>query len=339
MPPPRRRGLPRSARTVDPAGRSDIAQRLASALRHLIDVRTDLSTDTLSVVRESVDRRRRELVDALDTVDVDVVDDGAPSNSSPTRHTVPVRIYRGGVSPAPAVIYCHSGAFVLGNLDTDHRQCVEFARRGRCTVISVDYRLAPEHPYPAALDDVMTVLTWARINAKRLGIDAQRVAVAGNSAGGALAALAAQSATATTPIALQVLHQPVLDDRSTPSKKEFLATPGLDGPAVAQMWHHYLVGRPVPPGAVPARTLDLAGAASALITCSELDPLRDEAIFYAQRLMWAGVATQLHVIPGTCHGFDSLAPEWATSQSLFALQGQALLRALHPEASGSVAPS
>ena len=102
-----------------------------------------------------------------------------------------------------------------------------------------------------------------------------------------------------------------------------------DGPAVTLMWQHYLASELVPVGAVPARADDLAGVASALITCSELDPLRDEAVDYALRLMWAGVATELHVFPGTCHGFDSLLPEWETSQRLFDLQGAALRRALH----------
>ena len=108
--------------------------------------------------------------------------------------SVPVRIYRCGPSPAPAVIYRHSGAFVLGNLDTDHRQCVELARRGRCTVISVDYRLAPEDPDPAGIDDAAAVLAWAD-NGMKLGIDTARLAVAGSSAGAALAALLAQRAS------------------------------------------------------------------------------------------------------------------------------------------------
>ena len=101
-----------------------------------------MSLGALGPTRESLNQRRRETALTVDVSGVDVVDDLVGS--------VPVRIYRGGPSPAPAVVYCHSGAFVLGNLDTDHRQCVEFARRGGCTVISVDYRLAPENPYPAA---------------------------------------------------------------------------------------------------------------------------------------------------------------------------------------------
>jgi acetyl esterase len=297
--------------------------RLDPALRQFAAARTDLSPRVLGVVRDSLNQRRAEASRDVNTVGVEIENREAGS--------VRVRIYRGGRAPSPAVIYCHSGAFVLGNLDTDHLQCVEFARRGRCTVISVEYRLAPEDPYPAGLDDAATVLAWAADNAASLGIDTARLAVAGSSAGAALAALLAQRAADGTapPVVFQLLHQPVLDDRPTPSKDEFDETPGFDGPAVTQMWQHYLVGESVPAEAVPARTDELAGVASALITCSELDPLRDEAVDYALRLMWAGVATELHVIPGTCHGFDSLLPEWETSQQLFELQGAALRRVLH----------
>jgi acetyl esterase len=302
-----------------------IADRLDPALRDFASARTDLSASVLGVVRDSLNQRRAEMARDVNTVGFDIENREVRS--------IPVRIYRGGPSPAPAVIYCHSGAFVLGNLDTDHRQCVEFARRGRCTVISVDYRLAPEHPFPAALDDAMTVLEWAVDNHVELGIDPARLAVAGSSAGGALAALLAQRAAQGTapPVVFQLLHQPVLDDRPMPSKDEFATTPGFDGPAVTQMWRHYLAGEAVPADAVPARAGELTGAASALITCSELDPLRDEAVDYALRLLWAGVATELHVFPGTCHGFDSLLPEWETSQRLFELQGVALRRALHEQ--------
>lgn len=297
--------------------------RLDPALRQFAAARTDLSPSLLGVVRDSLNQRRSETARDVHTIGVDIENREVASIS--------VRIYRGGASPAPAVIYCHSGAFVLGNLDTDHRQCVEFARRGRCTVISVDYRLAPEDPYPAALDDAAAVLTWVAENGANLGVDTTRLAVAGSSAGAALAALLAQRAADETapPVVFQLLHQPVLDDRPTPSKDEFDTTPGFDGPAVSQMWRHYLAGEHVPADAVPGRTDELGGVASALITCSELDPLRDEALDYALRLMWAGVATELHLFPGTCHGFDSLRPEWEISQQLFELQGAALMRALH----------
>lgn len=306
----------------------DVVDRLDPALQHLALARTVLSADVLETVRESLNERRRDTTQALDTTGVSIEDTRVGA--------IPVRVYRGGPSPAPAVIYCHSGAFVLGNLDTDHRQCVEFARRGRCTVISVDYRLAPEHPFPAALDDAMAVLEWAAGNGTEIQIDTRRLAVAGSSAGAGLAArLAQRAAEGSAPtVVFQLLHQPVLDDRPTPSKEEFDATPGFDGPAVTMMWQHYLAGEPASADEVPARAAELTGVASTLITCSELDPLRDEAVDYALRLMWAGVSTELHVFPGTCHGFDSLLPDWDVSRRLFDLQGSSLRRALHDRKSG-----
>lgn len=298
----------------------DIADRLDPALRHLAAARTDLSPPVLGAVRDSLNQRRAETARTADLVGVEVEQREVGA--------ITVRIYRGGPPQSPAVIYCHSGAFVLGNLDTDHRQCIELARRGRVTVLSVDYRLAPEEPYPAALDDAAAILEWAVRSAAELGIDASALAVAGSSAGAALAArLAQRSAEGNAPpIMFQLLHQPVLDDRPTPSKEEFTATPGFDAEAVQWMWRHYGAGASVPHDAVPARAGELSSLPATLITCSELDPLRDEAIDYALRLMWAGVTTELHVFGGTCHGFDSMVPDWEISSQLFEIQGAALRR-------------
>lgn len=299
----------------------DVVNRLDPALRHLGESRTNLSADVLSTYRESLNQRRRDEAQALDVTGVSIED--------VTADAVPVRIYRAGTSPAAAVIYCHSGAFVLGNLDVDHRQCVELATRGQCTVISVDYRLAPEHPCPAALDDATTVLQWVADNEAELDIDTSRLAVAGSSAGGALAARLVQRAAghSVCRALFLLLHQPVLDDRSTPSKDEFDWTPGLDACAVTAMWQHYLAGAPASADAAPARATELDGLPRTLITCSELDPLRDEAVEYARRLMAAGVPTELHVFPGTCHGFDAFVPDWEMSQQLYEMQGAALRRA------------
>lgn len=316
---------------VGAVSHGELARRLHPALRPFVDARTDLSPNVIGPVRESLNQRRADAATTLDTGGVDVVDDSVSVGAA---RDIGVRIYRAGPAPAPAVIYCHSGAFVLGNLDIDHRQCVELARRAQCTVVSVDYRLAPEHRSPAGFDDVLVVLRWVADNAGALGVDATRLATAGNSAGGALAALLAQRSAHgdAPPLVFQLLHQPVLDDRSTPSKEEFLTTPGFDGLASSQMWQHHSGGGAVPMDAVPARATELRNGPSAFISCSELDPLRDEAIDYATSLMRAGVATELHVIPGTCHGFDSVLPDWELSQQLFALQGDALRRALHPAA-------
>jgi acetyl esterase/lipase len=298
--------------------------RLDPALRAVATTRTDLSDmSKIGLLREGLDARRRATV-------AEIVDTGV-SISDVVASGVRVRVYQGSPAPAPAVIYCHAGAFVLGNLDTDHRQCVELARRGRCAVVSLDYRLAPEHPYPAALEDAITVLNWVVANADEWGIDASRIAVAGSSAGGALAAcLAQRSADGSLPlVVLQLLHQPVLDDRVTGSKAEFDATPAFDGPAAELMWQHYLGATEPSADSVPARWIELCNLPRTFISCSDIDPLRDEALDYALRLLGDGVGTELHVFAGTCHGFDSLLPDWEVTEQLFALQGRALRRAFY----------
>jgi acetyl esterase len=313
----------------------DAVDRLHPALRAVATTRTNFTPEAIPVIRQSMNQRRRtaaELETALagfaGTAGVTVADTVA-EGERPVR----VRIYRGGPAVAPAVIYCHAGGFALGNLDTDHRQCLELAGRAKCTVVSVDYRLAPEHPFPGPLDDAIAVLKWVAAGAIELGVDPARLAVAGSSAGGGLAACLAHGAAdgALPPLVFQLLHQPVLDDRPTASKTEFRATPAFDGEGAELMWSHYLGGQSGSPDAVPARRTQLHGLPTALITCAEIDPFRDEAVDYALRLLRAGVSTELHVFPGACHGFDSLLPEWSCSQALFTLQGDALSRAFAVE--------
>lgn len=306
----------------------DGAERLDPALRAIATTRTDFSLEAIRLMREPFDQRRREAAEYTGTSGVQIAEDNVASETG----TVPVRIYRGGPAhpavPGPVVVYCHAGGFALGNLDTDHRQCVELARRGCCTVVSVDYRLAPEHPYPAALDDAIAVLRWVVAHATELGADAARVAVAGSSAGAALAACLAHGAAdgSLPPVVFQLLHQPVLDDRPTASKTEFRTSPAFDSEAADLMWRHYLGTDAGTPDAAPARRTRLAGLPPALITCAEIDPFRDEAVDYALRLLRAGVSTELHVFARTCHGFDSLLPDWPVSGRLFTLQGEALQR-------------
>ncbi|MGB7872575.1 MAG: alpha/beta hydrolase fold domain-containing protein, partial [Mycobacterium sp.] len=188
----------------------DGAERLDPALRAIATTRTNFSLRAIKLMREPFNDRRREAAALTDVSGLRIADDTAQAEAA----SVPVRVYRGGQTPpAPVVVYCHAGGFALGNLDTDHRQCVELARRGRCTVVSVDYRLSPEHPYPAPLDDAVSALRWVADNATELGVDAARIAVAGSSAGATLAAgLALRAADGSLPpIVFQLLHQPVLD--------------------------------------------------------------------------------------------------------------------------------
>jgi acetyl esterase len=305
----------------------DGADRLDPRLRAIATTRTTFSTKAIRLMRAPFDERRRDDSEKLEVPGVQIIEDNVAFETGPLSSSVPVRIYRGGqVRQAPVVLYCHAGGFALGNLDTDHRQCVELARRAGCVVVSVDYRLAPEHPYPAALDDAIAVLKWVATNATELDVDVARLAVAGSSAGAALAACLAQRATdkSLPPIVFQLLHQPVLDDRVTASKAEFRTSPAFDGEAAELMWRHYLGADPPSPDSVPARRSRLEGLPSALITCAEIDPFRDEAIDYARRLLHAGVSTELHVFGHTCHGFDSLLPSLPSSERLFTMQGDAL---------------
>ncbi|SOX51635.1 alpha/beta hydrolase [Mycobacterium ahvazicum] len=298
----------------------DGAQRLHPVLRAVATTRTVFSPEAIQSMRGPFDQRRRDAAAITELPGVQITSD--------TAGNVPVRIYRGGPSPAPVVVYCHAGGFALGNLDTDHRQCGELARRGRCTVVSVDYRLAPEHPYPAALDDAIAVLEWVTGKAAELDVDITRLAVAGSSAGATLAASLVQRCAdgSLPPVVFQLLHQPVLDDRPTASKAEFRTSPAFDSEAAELMWRYYLGDRPASPDTVPARRPELKHLPTTLITCAEIDPFRDEAIDYALRLLRAGVSTELHVFARTCHGFDSLLPDWSESERLFTLQGQALHR-------------
>jgi acetyl esterase/lipase len=302
----------------------DGARRLDPVLRAVATTRTAFSPQAIELMRGPFDLRRREAAHLTDLPGVQISEDTAAGR-------VRVRIYRAGPSQAPAVVYCHAGGFALGNLDTDHRQCAELARRGRCTVVSVDYRLAPEHPYPAALDDATAVLNWVAENAAELDVDATRLAIAGSSAGATLAASLVQRCAdgSLPPVVFQLLHQPVLDDRATASKAEFRTSPAFDGEAAELMWRYYLGEQPGSPDTVPARRDELRGLPTTLVTCAEIDPFRDEAIDYALRLLHAGVCTELHVFARTCHGFESLLPDWSVSERLFAMQGNALTSAFH----------
>lgn len=303
-------------------------ERLDPALREVATTRTDFSLDSIQLMREPFNYRRREAAEHTDMQGLRIVDDTVAAESG----SVAVRVYEGckgaEANPAPVLIYCHAGGFALGNLDTDHRQCVELARRARCTVVSVDYRLAPEDPYPAALDDAIAVLRWVAANAADLRVDPARLAIGGSSAGAALAAcLSHGAADGSLPaVTFQLLHQPVLDDRESPSKAEFRASPAFDSEAADLMWRYYLGPATGLIPAVPARHTELRRLPPALITCAEIDPFRDEAVDYALQLLRAGVSTELHVFPRACHGFDSLLPDWSVSQKLFALQSQALRR-------------
>ncbi|MGA5546208.1 alpha/beta hydrolase [Mycobacterium sp. NPDC051198] len=223
------------------------------------------------------------------------------------------RTYRpGSGDDLPVIVYLHGGGWVFGDLDSHDGLCRMLARESGAVVLSVAYRTAPEHVFPAAADDAQAALCWVHDNATGLGVDAGRVAVAGDSAGGNLAAsVAIRSRDTGGPAArCQVLISPALDsDVKTPSAIEFADDPFLSTEEMRWYWERYV---PNPddrrsPLAAPAMAADLSGLPPALVVTAELDVLRDEAEAYAQRMKMAGTPVVLHREPAMMHAFPALA--------------------------------
>ncbi|MFC5950419.1 alpha/beta hydrolase [Pseudonocardia lutea] len=223
---------------------------------------------------------------------------------------VPVHRFRPQELPerAPVLIWMHGGGYCIGTPDEDAGLCAWLARKLGALVVSVDYRLAPEHPYPAGLDDCCAV-----VRAVSAQFPESRIAIGGASAGAGLAAavtLRARSGDCPMPDA-QLLIMPFLDARlSSASMHELAEAPVFTAKDAADCWRHYLgdrVGDPPADGS-PSAAADLAGLPPAYVAVAGTDCLRDEAIDYALRLQAAGVPAELHVVPGVPHGFTGLLP-------------------------------
>jgi acetyl esterase len=255
---------------------------------------------------------------------------------------VAVRVYwphAGTGSPLPVVVYYHGGGWCLGDLDTHDAVARGHSVGAEAIVVSVDYRLAPEHPFPAGIDDCWAALCWVGEHAAELGGDPNRIAVAGDSAGGNISAVMAQLArdNGGPALAFQLLWYPVaMGDLSLPSYTENAGAPILDLEVIEAFLTWYLpdvdVSDPktLPPTLAPGNAADLSGLPPAFIGTAEHDPLRDDGAQYAELLRTAGVPVELSNEPTMVHGYVNFALAVPTAAEAADRGVAALKKALHP---------
>jgi acetyl esterase/lipase len=251
---------------------------------------------------------------------------------------VRVRVYRPDVqtSKLPALLWIHGGGYVMGDIEQDDRLMKQLVKRIDCVAVSVDYRLAPEHPFPAPVEDCYAALKWFFAHADELGVAPDRIAIGGASGGGGLAAglgLLARD-RGEVKVAFQLLIYPMIDDRNVTPASYAITDPRMWNRESNRLgWKAYLGrdggGADVSPYAAASRATDLKNLPPTYIPVGALDLFVDENIEYAQRLIQAGVPTELHVYPGAFHGFDMFAPSAAVSKQFKADRESALKRALH----------
>ena len=243
-----------------------------------------------------------------------------------------IRTYRPHENGGGVVAFTHGGGWMMGTLDSYDSALRALAGAAGAVVASIDYRMAPEHRFPAAVDDTLAGIRWLAAHAGEVGGDGSRLAVAGDSAGGNLAAVAALRLRGELPLRLQALIYPITDSGlDTPSYREFASGHGLSAASMRRFWDLYLDGADGRhPDVSPLQAPDLGGVAPAYVLTAEEDVLRDEAEAYAARLREAGVPTELVRWPGTIHGFFRwLAVAGAAREAIDAV-GAALRRALAP---------
>jgi acetyl esterase len=239
---------------------------------------------------------------------------------------VPARLYRPAAGVLPVALFLHGGGWVLGDLDSHDALCRHIAQASGAAVLAVDYRLAPEHPFPAAVDDAALALRWLHGAAGGLQLDPARIAVMGDSAGGNLAAVLALMARdgAAPGLVLQVLAYPVVEV-TLDQPSQALSGAGLTLTGAGMRWFrdHYLGEGAADWRAAPLRA-DLAGVAPVLLLTAGVDPLREEGLDFAGRLAHAGVRLEHRHHPGQMHGFLTAGLKLPTAQAEIVRIGRAL---------------
>ena len=221
--------------------------------------------------------------------------------------TLPARLYAPSPEQLPVLLYFHGGGFTIGSVATHDALCRHLSHLAHCAVLSLDYRLAPEHKFPTAANDAWDALQWLAAQAGALGLDGTRLAVGGDSAGGTLAIVCAvQARDARLPLALQLLFYPgCAAHQDTPSHRTFAEGFVLEEPHISYFFNHYVNTRADRDDwrFAPLLAPDVDGVAPAWIGLAECDPLVDEGVMYADKLRAAGVAVELEIYRGVVHEF------------------------------------
>jgi acetyl esterase len=248
---------------------------------------------------------------------------------------LPLRVYGPARENPPVLVFYHGGGWTLGTLDSADDICRELAARSGALVVSVDYRLAPEHPFPAAPEDALAALDWVAAHADEFRADPERLGVAGTSAGGNLAAATAMRARGTdTDLDGQFLLYPICDhDFETGSYREHADAPLLSRAAMQWFWGQYLRSPvdTVNPYASVLRADDLAGVAPATVLTAGNDVLRSEGVAFAEKLDSAGVATTHHHYPAMAHGFLSTTDDVAIADTAMDRLAEQIRSRLHAQ--------
>lgn len=278
----------------------------------------------------------RAFIDSMRAFDGDVEDVAhvEPVTLPGPAGDIPARLYRPAADgPLPLLVYFHGGGWVIGGLESHAGVCRSLANASGCATLAIDYRLAPEHKFPAAVDDCYAATSWAVAHAATLGADPARVAIGGDSAGGNLTAVVAQLAhdRKGPPLRFQLLVYPATDARyDTPSYYENATGYFLEAEGMRWFYDHYLRDDAdrSDPRASPLRAAHLRGLPPALVITAEFDPLRDEGEAYATRLREAGTPVTLTRYDGMIHGFFALGPLLDQGKQAIAEAATALRAAL-----------
>lgn len=298
----------KNSSSIKPLTPQEVSERLLPAFRPLaFGPITTVSHEQIIEQRKMQNANPTPVLTNADSLEVSAVELPGLYATDPA---IPVRIYKAKhLDKAPIMIWMHGGGFVSGNLNWEHQRCANLALRAGVVVISVDYRLAPENPFPAGMNDCYASLLWASKHAAEIGGDSARIGIGGSSAGAGLAGSVAQMARDKKGprLGLQILEIPPADlDTTRRSVREFYNIPGVKGADIPVLLKFYLgkaYGKnPLPDYVLPGLAKDVSRLPPTLVITAGVDPLRDGGLAYALRLIEAGVPTELHNYSGYAHG-------------------------------------